>query len=222
MTAALAARSGMPGELLSNGYILPPDLSLDEWSGILKLTDQIVEASPWWLCDVVAYGEATFGEQYSQALPTAEEDPEGASQARIKQAGWMASVYPAGTRVTGATYTHHRVVADLPAIERRKLLIEVAGAAQTQHPISTRALARRVEDRKAVILGRAVNLDGEQSCAAELPWTPELTDLTDAARSSLESRAPTGRLRSAFIAGALWSLVWAGVESAFLPGRWQS
>lgn len=31
MTAALAVRAGLPGELTANGYTLPPDLSLEEW-----------------------------------------------------------------------------------------------------------------------------------------------------------------------------------------------
>lgn len=211
MTAALMTRAGLPGELRSNGYVLPADLSIEEWGRVLRLVDHIAAASPWWLVDTVVYGEDRFAEDHSQMLPGPDEDPYGISQARIKQAGWMGRVYPPGTRVPDASYTHHRVVADLPPIERQKLLVEVASAQKTDHPIATRTLAKRATEIRKVIEGHAVTVDGAPLPGDDLEWVPTKDQLVDAARAALEirlSEMSSGR-RGSFEAGALWAWLYA-------------
>lgn len=188
MTTMLAPRTGLPGDLLDNGYVLPPDLSYDEWAGILKLADHIVEASPWWLVDVMAYGERRFGEQHTQALPTAEDDPDGASQARIKQASWMASVWPRGTRVPGQSYTAHRVVAKLDHDDAVTLL-ESRGEDGKRLP--TRELARRAMEVERAIPA----IVSEPVCIADRPLS--LDDLLPEWRRRAEATGqPTGYLQA--------------------------
>lgn len=205
MTAVLAPRTGLPGELLSNGYVLPADLSLDDWGRVLRLVDHIAAASPWWLADVVTYGEDRFGERHAQVLPGLDEDPHGISQARIKQAGWMGRVYPRGTRVPDASYTHHRIVADLPPAERQKLLVEVSSAQKTDHPIATRTLAKRAAEVKRELDGRAFDATGTPIGDDDLAWHPTKADLTDECRARLEIRLSemSSRLRPGYEAGWL-------------------
>lgn len=208
----------MPGDLLDNGYVLPPDLSYDEWAGILKLADHIVEASPWWLCDIMSYGERRFGEQHSQALPTADTDPDGASQARIKQASWMASVWPRGTRVPGQSYTAHRVVAKLDHDDAVALLTE---RGEDGKRLPTRDLVRR-----AIEIERAIpSSTSAPVCAADAPWEPCLDDLEVGPRRDLESAASAGTVAAhcedAFILGALWLARYAGNEGLFRADRWR-
>jgi hypothetical protein len=226
MTAALAPRTGLPGELRDNAYILPPDLSLDEWGAVLRLADHIVAASPWWLVDTMAYGEAKWGEMHAQALPGPQEDPYGASRARMTQAAWMGRVYPPCTRVQRASYTHHRIAADLPGPDRQRMLREVAEAAQAvedgiagAEPISTRELGRRVKVRKEHLAGTAVSIDGTMLESVALPLTKE--DLTDDARAALEVRLSEmgARMRPGFEAGFVAGLIWSGVPGAFKEGR---
>lgn len=205
MSVQLAPRTGLIGRPRTNGLDLPPDLTFDEWAGALRHAELLVEAGPWFLVDLMAYGEAHFGERHSEALPTDEEDPTGASQSRLKQAAWMASVYPAGTRVPGLSYTHHRVAADLKPETRSALLREAAAAS-----LSTRELIARVkvEQEKA----RALPAEAAPVCQADAPW-PTLADLLPEWRRDLERRAegmPPG-----YVQGWLDALVETGNEACF-------
>ena len=229
MTTALAIRTGLPGTLRENAYILPPDLSLDEAGRVIRLLDVIVVGSPWWLVDALTFIEDKWGEEHAQILPGPDEDPLGASQARMKQAAWMGRVYPPGTRVPGASYTHHRIVAELPAEVRHRELTAVAKAAEDTangvdgaKPISTRALIRRVEQAEEQARGRAATVDGTPIEETEsLVWTPQVSDLTDEARGELERRlAGIGKAyRIGFERGFLDALLWAEVRDAFREWR---
>ena len=206
MAVELAPRTGLIGRPRTNGLDLPPDLTFDEWRGVVQHVEMIVDASPWWLADAVAFGEAHFGERHSDALPTAEEDPTGASQSRLKQSAWMASVYPPGTRVPGLTYTHHRVAADLEPETRARVLRDAAAGGW-----STRELIAVVKTRQA----EAAAIDGASEpavCAADAPW-PTLADLLPEWRRDLERRAegmPPG-----YVQGWLDALVETGNEACF-------
>lgn len=218
MTTALAVRTGLPGTLRDQSYTLPPNLTLDEWGRLLRTVDFLVEASPWFLADVMAYGEARFGEEHAQALPGPDEDPYGASESRIKQAAWMASVYPPGTRVPLASYTHHRIAADLPPVTRRAMLQEVAAAEQRVRDgvegavrISTRELGRRVKVEQEALKGHAITASGELVEAPDLGWVPTREDLAPDARRDLEVKLSemSAAKRSTFEAGVLWAWQYA-------------
>lgn len=209
MSVELAPRTGLIGRPRTNGLDLPPDLTFDEWAGALRHAELLVEAGPWFLVDLMAYGEAHFGERHSEALPTVEEDPTGASQSRLKQAAWMASVYPPSTRVPGLSYTHHRVAADLEPETRRALLSEAVAA-----NLSTRELVARVkvEQEKA----RAVPAASAPVCAAddEPPaWMPTPDELTEEASARMRFEMTMRGVRDASAFGAGWCAALAFVEA---------
>lgn len=213
-TTDLAPRPGLPGDLLPNGYVLPPGLPFEDLVGIRDLAEHIVEASPWWLADVVAEMQARYPDDYVQSLPTREADPQGIRQSRLKQAEWMADRWPRGTRVTGMSYTHHRVVAKLDRDEARTLLATAA-----EQDWSTRDLAREVEDRHAAIRAEAM-VGASPSCLADAPWVPTLDDLLPEVRRVLEAAAPDGEIaRAWFIEGALWG--WVHARESGLFARWR-
>lgn len=87
--------------------------------------------------------------------------------------------------------------------------------------LTVRELIQRSDAVEQSLRGQAVDATGEPICLAELAWVPDEGDLTEDARRSMNSAAPMGRLRSAWISGYLRALIWADQESAFLPGRWQ-
>lgn len=214
MTTSLAPRTGLPGDLQAQGYVLPPDLSYDEWRDVLALAEHVEAASPWWLSDTMAFGEAKFGEAYSDALPTREEDPTGARQSKLKQAKWMAEKYPRNRRVPDLSYTHHRAAAELEPDERHTLLEYAA-----KKHLSTRDLIALVKERQASIKGTVVA--AETTCAADQAWVPAVADLTDEARSALEFKAATTahvRDRESFAAGFLAALHWVEATDCF--ERW--
>lgn len=210
MSVSLAPRTGLPGDLQAQGYVLPPDLSYDEWRDVLALAEHVEAASPWWLSDTMAFGQAKFGEAYSDALPTREDDPTGARQSKLKQAAWMAQKYPRNQRVPSLSYTHHRAVAELDADERRSLLEYAA-----REHLSTRELIALVKERQAV---EGVVVASETGCAADAVWTPGVDDLTPDARAALEFKATGVRDRAAFAAGWLAALQWTDQQDCF--SRW--
>lgn len=208
MAVELAPRTGLIGRPRTNGLDLPPDLTFDEWAGALRHADLLVEAGPWFLVDLMAYGEAHFGERHSDALPTAEEDPTGASQSRLKQAAWMASIYPPGTRVPGLSYTHHRVAAELEPETRSAVLREAVAA-----NLSTRELIARVkvEQEKA----RAIPAASEPVCAADEPpaWMPTPDDLTEEAAARMRFEMTMRGVKDGAAFGAGWCAALAFVEA---------
>jgi hypothetical protein len=209
MTAVLAVRTGLPGSLRADGYDLPPDLTYDEWRSVVALAEYIHAASPWWLGDALVYGERRFPETHAQALPTAEEDPHGARQSRMKQAVWVSSKFPPVTRVTGLSWSHHRAAAELELPAARSLLREAA-----EKNLPTRALIARVKQEQEATRGTAVD---EPPVALPL----SAADLTDEAREALSYRlAGVGaRHRTGYERGFLEALRWGEVRDAFT--RWE-
>jgi hypothetical protein len=204
MAVELAPRTGLIGKPTTNDLVLPPDLTLDEWAGAVEHADMIVESSPWWLVSLMAYGQRRFGEQHSQILPTREEDPQGIRQSRLKQAAWMASIYPTvNTRVPGLSYTHHRVVAELDPDDRSALLREAVAA-----NLSTRDLVVRVKEKQEQ--ARAIPAESAPVCAAdEGTWRPTPDDLTDEAAARMRFERTMAGRGASFETGWVAALAWA-------------
>lgn len=215
MSVSLAPRTGLIGVPSTHGLSLPPDLTFEEWRGALETADMLCSAGPWFLVDLMAYGVAAFGEAHSQALPTAEDDPTGERQARMKQAAWMATKYPTeNTRVPSLSYTHHRAAAELEPDDRHTLLEYAA-----KKHLSTRDLIALVKERQSAIKG--VVVAAETTCAADQAWVPAVADLTEEARAALEFKAATTahvRDRESFAAGFLAALHWVEATDCF--ERW--
>jgi hypothetical protein len=214
MSTTLAMRTGLPGELRQDSYTLPPDLTYAEWKDVLALTEYIAEASPWWLGDALVYGERRFPDRHSQALPTAEEDPSGARQSRIKSAVWVSSKFPPVTRVTELSWSHHRAVAEFDPPEAKALL-----EAAKREKLATRELIERANKRKEQKRGHAIAADGAALSTELLTWQPAISDLTDEARAALEANAPGGRHRLGYEQGFLRGLVFADARTAFKEWR---
>lgn len=214
MAVELVPRTGLIGRPLANGLALPADLTFEEWAGALHHAELLVDAGPWFLVDLMAYGEAHFGERYSHALPTADEDPTGFRQSRLKQAAWMAQKYPRNSRYPSLSYTHHRAVAELEPEQRSTLLQEaVAGH------LSTRELLSRVKQVQEE--QRAIPAESTPVCAADRdPW-PTKADLLPDWRKRLEAAALAADLDDpqGFTAGYLQALVDTQQEPCF--ARWR-
>lgn len=206
MSTALARQIGLPGQIHVQGLIIAREMTFDEWEAALRMAEFMEAASPWVTVDLVAYGEARFGEDASQAYPTAEDDPTGERQAKLKQAGWMASRWPPEARVQGASYTHHRLVAKLDRDEARGLLV-----AATHGGWSTRDLAREVKARELALPAES---SPAPSCAADVPFRPTLADLLPEWRMRAEASGDP-----AFAAGYLSALIDTRQDAVF--SRWE-
>lgn len=175
MTTALALPGLLRCELREYGLHIPADLSFEEFEQELERSLWLEEASPWFKVDLIAFGWDKWGEDASQALPTREEDPRGQKQAKLKQAAWMAPVWPPAARVHGISYTHHRLATEMAQKDRREAvaLLEAARDAVDEHgdpkPWSTRVFANEVRARMDAIPVTPTEAASEPACAADRP-----------------------------------------------------
>lgn len=90
------------------GLVIQENLEYGEWQNIgtfLKTANQAVQ---WWIGDWLNYGEAKYGEKYTQALE--QTDYQYHSLADFK---WVSSVFEFSVRTENLSWTHHRVVSSL-------------------------------------------------------------------------------------------------------------
>jgi hypothetical protein len=217
MTTTLAPRPTLLRcELLEQGLSIPADLTFEEWQATLERAEWIERASPWWVVDLLAFGRAKFGEDYSQALPDAAEDPDGIRQSKLKQAEWMADRWPASTRVPEQSYSAHRAVAKLNRDDAVALL-EMTD--RDGKRLTVRELVKRADAVQEAGGGRAFDATGTEVTPEPLIWQPAISDLTAEARAALEANAPGGRHRLGYEQGFLRGLVFADARTAFKEWR---
>lgn len=110
----------------ANRLTVDPDITFDEWAGLMASTTRMAESVQWWLGDVYLFGEAKFGEEASQAL-----DASGVAFKTIQNYAWVAKAIPAYARVDGVSWSVHAELASLPESERDLLLAKAAENAWT-------------------------------------------------------------------------------------------
>ncbi len=217
MAVSMETTAGMPGLFREDGYVIPDGLPFERWCEVMDTLQSIERSVKWWVGDALVYGEATYGEKASQAFPDAFSGSPYA-EATLRAAAWVSERFPRGTRVDGVTWTHHRVVAEMPRHEATALLEEAArinNDPETDEYVSSRALIEKAKVVKERLRGRVVAVTGDVLDAPELPLTVD--DLTAEARAPLNVRlAEMGaRMRPGFAAGWVQALVWAGHDDAF-------
>jgi ribosomal protein L30E len=115
MTDALA----IPGafRLTSVGLRVEGEPGFDEWAACLTSLAAIEGAVQFWIGDALNYGEAAYGEKYSQAVSP--------SQAKTwTNYAYVARSVPISIRREIVSYSKHAVVAALPAEDQDRLLGE--------------------------------------------------------------------------------------------------
>ena len=95
---------------------IPSGVSFKEWMKVGETLATMQNSVPWWVGDWINFGEASYGETYSQGLTLWNH----AYQSLVNMA-YVARQYPPETR-TGLSWTHHRYAASLPLEERSGLL----------------------------------------------------------------------------------------------------
>ena len=116
----LASQQGLPGSLEENAYILPIDLTFDEWQRAGKLLLQIDTSLHWWLADLLIYGENKWPDRYAQLV-----DVTGLKADTLYNVVWVGRKFPPGERIAGLSFSHHKEVAGIKnTLERRKWLEE--------------------------------------------------------------------------------------------------
>ena len=132
-------RPEFPDVCLEEGRLILRDgLLFKRFEEIVQNLESMQRNLNWFIGDAVVYGEKTYGESCYQAFSGFERM--GFALERIKQAGWVASKFPPGTRVLALPWAAHRIVAALPEPERAELL-----ARAEAEGMSTRELREAIQ-----------------------------------------------------------------------------
>jgi hypothetical protein len=93
------------------------ELDYERWEQIVNQLMVTEAAAPWWLGDLLRYGEAAHGEKYAQAV-----EMTGRSVATLTNWMWVAERYPPSKRRADVSWSIHREIAPLPPEDREKWL----------------------------------------------------------------------------------------------------
>jgi len=107
----------LPGKVEQTGLVLPSALTFDEWASIGDKLRGAREAVRWWIGDWLAFGEASYGERYAQALDNAEWDYQ-----TLRNFVWVARAIPHTQRRASLSWSHHAECAALEPEAREALL----------------------------------------------------------------------------------------------------
>ena len=126
----------------SCGFDLEPRASYDAWSAYLTQAHQIHESSRWWIGDLLNYGEESWPEEFSQAIP------DQYTPKTLMDIARVARLTPRQEREDydgRLSWSHHRAVANLPEEQRRQLLDEAVRLGLGVDAL--RALKKELEDK---------------------------------------------------------------------------
>lgn len=107
----------LPGKVELTGAIFPANLPFEKWAGLGAQLKQSRESLRWWIGDWLAYGEATYGERYAQALDNSEWDYQ-----TLRNLVWVARAIPHADRRASLSWSHHAECAGLENDQRNALL----------------------------------------------------------------------------------------------------
>lgn len=100
------------------GITFTEDIPFNDWSRLMETLSRMETAFQFAIGDALIYGQAAYGEKYSQAM-----EATGHSYQALANYCWVSKSVPIGVRQPGLSWTHHRVVAKLPVDQQESMLI---------------------------------------------------------------------------------------------------
>jgi len=146
---------GVIGHL--NGLDIPPDLPFKDWGNLIKGIEAGINSTArrasvlqCWLADAINFGEAAYGEKYSQLV-----DQTGYKEGSLANVAWVGREVPKKIRHPELSWYHYRAVAPLgdqnnPAIEEKQKWLALA----VQEDWSASELNRQVERARITAQGQ--------------------------------------------------------------------
>lgn len=158
-----------PFRLTATGVIASGSPTFKQWELALKWCEAAQQASPWWVADLLAYGEKTYGSTYAAAI-----DATKYTEESLRNLKSIAKAVQLSRRRDNLSFTHHAEVASLPPQQQDYWLDK----AETEE-LSTHALRRQIHESKA-----------EHSVVA-----PRKTYVVQDETATIEIKAPYSSLR---------------------------
>jgi hypothetical protein len=107
----------VPGSLNATGLELRPGLSVQEWTAVGTALARVDRAYRWWVGDWLNYGDAEYGETYTNALATT-----GLDYSSLDACKLVAEQIEFVRRRTNLSWSHHREAAGLSPDEQDEWL----------------------------------------------------------------------------------------------------
>lgn len=154
--ATVIAQHG-PFMLMPAGVVATGQPTYDEWFAAMTWVQQVEKASPFWIGDLLSYGEASYGEKYTQAV-----EATGHKVSYLMNVASVASKIPVERRHPDLSFAHHQDVAALPGDEQSEWLDKAE-----QEDWTSRDLRGHIRIAKAKQAGKTVELGVWVACADE-------------------------------------------------------
>ncbi|HKT84229.1 MAG TPA: hypothetical protein VJQ84_10375 [Solirubrobacterales bacterium] len=96
-------------------WIPPEDLGQAEWLSSGRRLGTIGRCSQWWIGDWIRYGNARWGEKYTEAARVT-----GYDVASLRNMAWVAAQFDLSLRSDKLSWSHHVLLAPLAAEDQRR------------------------------------------------------------------------------------------------------
>jgi hypothetical protein len=127
----------------ATGAVIDAALTVEDWSALVGYLARLDNGVPWWIGDVLVFGEHVYGSKYAAAA-----EATGLTLKTLKNYAWVARSVPAENRDPALPWSIHREVARLDAVEQRAWLSDAKDHAWTTDDLKrelTAALHRQRE-----------------------------------------------------------------------------
>jgi len=108
-------------EFSETGVEVRGEPPFEAWAATIAALQVTATSLPLWAGDLLNYGEAKYGQKYSQFL-----DADIATYGTLRNWAWVTNKVPKERRIEGLTFTHYARVASLPAREQTAYLTKAA------------------------------------------------------------------------------------------------
>jgi hypothetical protein len=133
-----------PFRLAKSQLEIESDPKPEDWEQALAFLLWIARSHPWWIGDLITFGEARFGQEFYQAISP---DPNTADM--IGRHAAVAKKVRPSERFDQLSWTHHREVVKLPPPARKEVLQYALdkGIASGKMREAVRAVKQRLKGR---------------------------------------------------------------------------
>lgn len=109
-------------EATDRGLVVTGQPDFESWYNLWQWLKERDAAMPWIIGDLLNYGEAAYGEAYSQIFEADDEADGHYSKGTLKEYKSVAKLWPLSSRLDGILWSYHQAVAHLPMEQRLALL----------------------------------------------------------------------------------------------------
>ncbi len=177
MNEEIVRIGNLPSSILVSdvGITFLKDLEFDDWYKLMQTLQRLETAFQFGIGDALNYGQTQYGEKYSQAM-----DATGYAYQSLANWAWVSGSIPHHNRVSGLSWSHHRVVAKLPVDQQKEILLSaysqqmsasdivavLTGDVEPQKRVTVKVPDGMTADEASEILTKSASNKKEDVCAS--------------------------------------------------------